>query len=1343
MRLHRLGTLLVVLVALDSGIRAQFTEPYSGATEPGVPFPLPQELASNGRLLSQGGSNALTFSWDGRLLMYADTGAVWGQPPAGAVAAGYVFAAFDPSKVKLENGRPNFAPTGQPPAIGAPFPRFAEVDVGTRPDSTGLNDYPTYDPNGFPSVPHYPYIAGTMGELGLQSYDVLSNNMYPAPTGELPSGAHGQNPYPSDANGNAAEFGAYRTYRAYVTFQDLPRFWNPHWHWNGTAWQGLWQGYTIPVGGGPGTFAFLGYYPPGQYPNGRSVDATHPAAEMKRNGIAQLEITTDPAANTVLRVAVLKKWKPFTLSTPGWTNQTAMAPYVGLGLPSTSTMYADNFEPILTHDGHLMVGKGSPYLVNGIGQTSRAVFYVNPTAFAETGWQGPYELTQLYSMRNTVLGPENLTIAERYPISRHPFKDYAGNVLTSADPFEGGYTWIDPDGRFLIYSTFRAGVADGLSAFNPNGYPETWLASDGGSGSNRAHASIVGSVTGWQMWRIDHEAENPNRHMFTAWDQQSRTTHLRVASLGFGPGFWNVLKGAEGLPLRDDGRLKLQLVNSNRLLYYELDLSPYQERDYGFYLPMTEMMVLLPPPSGFGPDFVRREVDVTRTPDLSGNAHVGIVEGGQLPCEYFGLPTYTNDAPGLYDSVTSPSLIASGWTASDCITVGSGPNTRYWARLADWKDGRDSNMDVNHTIDTSPFLGRGDVRDMDSDACWGRVGEAMFFRNATRVRVSNAGFPSELNPGTDGNARGLTASFWINPRQARTADTAVFQHNFTISLKQNGEIAATVGPLTISSGSRIAAVEQWTHVALTWRDTPTASSSDLTLFLNGTQVAKTTIARDSLLPSTADILVGCLTTCAVASSRAVLLLDEVALKNSALVGQDVVDLALGPVPTKTWDNANLPAGPYPFVDATDARVPTSSPYDAAIANLGADLFRDVQLSGSKDLSCASCHDPANAFVDGLEHPTGNIRNTQTIYNQRYQVEQLWDHRANDLEDQVGFPLASTTEMNKSMAAVLTYLSGDADYAARFHSAPFAVPGVSEPNFRQAIATYERAVTAGKAPADRYDSTDPSALTTKQKLGRALFFGKARCSGCHAGPNFTDGRLWTTGDFRADGFDNGAFGNHVSSPSSPTPSERTAGRARFLGAFKTPSLRELGRTDPYFHDGRASSLAEVIEFYDAGGVRTDPVHPGWPLLDDRHDIVAEEINRRLGLTDKEKLDLEDYLLALTTDGSSAVNDGPTGSNHVPTVTNVTASYDVSTGTVTVSAMARDRLDNPDMDSSMSWTLDVEWPGGTRYHWADASSITPVTWGYAVTVAKPGPSSGQVRVRAADHHGLWSGWTTVNY
>lgn len=1326
----RIGVVLGALVVSHSLSFAQPAVPFTGESEPGVPFPLPQATQLNGRPLEVGGPAALAVSWDGHLLMYWDVDSegqndLWVGAPTQTEPRGFVFATFDKSKVQEVNARPDFSN-----CFGTPFPRFADVKTSIDPANHPGNIYPDYS-GGADGYPLIGPVAGgskigSMGELGLLQAHVLGNLMYPVPAAELPTAAHGANPFPSSGSGTPEEGGSYLTYHIVVSLMDQPLF------WNGAFW--------APIGGGNGT-----RYEQGLYPNGYNLTS---GAGMERVGVARIRVTIDLPAGTVEDVAVLEKWEPFAVDYSGGPPATVTP---GLSVPTLTSMWLDGFEPTMTLDGHLIVIKGHRNLLEGQNNGgTRLNFLYNETPFGTTGWEGPWELHEMYLLRDTMVAGK--TLGERYPMARQPARDYDGSILGDANgdgvltwqesaevPFEGGYPWLSHDGRFVIYSVRSGGVGGG----HPFG-----LNNDGGGGNNRAQVSIFGSVTGWQMWRIDHAAVNPSRHFFTAWDQKSRTTRQRTASFGFGPGFWHLLRGAEGVPLRDDGKVRLSLVNTNRLLYYEVDLEAYQQRDYGFYLPMTEMLDLDP---GINSASTKRMVDITRTPDLSGNGNFAHVDGGRLPCEEFDLPTKINrGVPGLYQPVRQPEEIHPTWTQADTTPIVGG----YWARLADWVEGVDTNGDG--IPDTTPHAGRGLKRDMDSDDCWGRVGQAMFFADEAEVYVENDGTAPELNPGTavSGATDRFTVSLWVHPLQDRSGPTLLFSHNLRVELRpgssaggvQQGQIAVQVdgdgvgASAWLESSMSAAPNLEWTHVAASWAATG-SGTSELRLYLDGAEVSASPLALafDRLETSTSDIRIGCLNTCATTTDWSVLLLDEVALKNSTVTTQDLASMALIDLPQTIYNPGSLPSAPLPF-DNAEAPVPVSNPYDSDIARLGADLFHDVRLSANQTTSCASCHVPELAFTDGLTTSIGFggavlPRNAPSLYNQRFLVGgHFWDARAESLEDQSIQPIFDPLEMGLDWATLETYLEGDADYLAAFDQHMGTAGNIQQVHVRRALATYLRSLTAGDSAVDQYEQ-GTGGLSDSEKRGRALFFGRARCVGCHNGPNFTDDRLWTTGTFRSDGFDDGAF--------ETTAAEGTAGRAQFLGAFKTPSLRELTHTGPYFHDGSVATLAEVIEFYDRGGVRGDGL--GYALLDPVpnstnpvYHVKGEEINRPLELSTGDKQDLVAFLLALS---GTDIDAGPPGFDQPPTVS--ISSQPIGGGGPYTVELVVDVVDPDgiaDLDpTNMAWTLELDL-AGTGYDWSDGS-VTAITNGYRFSKSFTVLPVGTVRVRAADWHGLWSGWVEL--
>ena len=132
--------------------------------------------------------------------------------------------------------------------------------------------------------------------------------------------------------------------------------------------------------------------------------------------------------------------------------------------------------------------------------------------------------------------------------------------------------------------------------------------------------------------------------------------------------------------------------------------------------------------------------------------------------------------------------------------------------------------------------------------------------------------------------------------------------------------------------------------------------------------------------------------------------------------------------------------------------------------------------------------------------------------------------------------------------------------------------ISAGQLAAALASYVRSILSGNAPLDRYLNGDREALSEEARQGLNLFRGKANCSACHVGPNFTDERFHNTGVAWREGrlLDPGRFA--------------VTGKEADRGAFKTPTLREIARTAPYMHDGSLASLEDVIEYYDRGGNR---------------------------------------------------------------------------------------------------------------------------------------------------------------
>jgi cytochrome c peroxidase len=297
----------------------------------------------------------------------------------------------------------------------------------------------------------------------------------------------------------------------------------------------------------------------------------------------------------------------------------------------------------------------------------------------------------------------------------------------------------------------------------------------------------------------------------------------------------------------------------------------------------------------------------------------------------------------------------------------------------------------------------------------------------------------------------------------------------------------------------------------------------------------------------------------------------------------------------------LPLG----LQAGSAYIPDDNPITADKIALGRLLYFDKRLSKNMTVACATCHIPFHGFTDpartssGVEFKLGT-RNSPTVINRLFSKEQFWDGRAEDLEHQAHGPLTNPVEMAMgSEGDVVERVKDVRGYAPLFKKA-FGDEEVTLDRIGKAIATYERTVVAGDSPYDRYQAGDKDALGASAVRGMALFNGKANCVRCHAGFNFTDETYQDIGV----------------GMNKPTPD---AGRfevtkdAADRGKFKTPTLRNVTQTAPYMHDGSEATLAEVVDFYDRGGV----ANPN----------LSKEI-KPLRLTAQEKRDLIAFLESLT-------------------------------------------------------------------------------------------------------------------
>jgi cytochrome c peroxidase len=286
--------------------------------------------------------------------------------------------------------------------------------------------------------------------------------------------------------------------------------------------------------------------------------------------------------------------------------------------------------------------------------------------------------------------------------------------------------------------------------------------------------------------------------------------------------------------------------------------------------------------------------------------------------------------------------------------------------------------------------------------------------------------------------------------------------------------------------------------------------------------------------------------------------------------------------------------------------PTENPYSKAKDDLGRMLFFDPILSGSRSVSCSSCHNPSLSWSDGRKLANGTSRmqlHTPTLIDIAWVPVLGWDGKFKDLESVAFGPLLNPANMNNTESEIISRLSNIPGYVEAFHQAfPDATPNavVTRPAIEQAMATFERTVIAAPAPFDRWIEGNETAINASAKRGFVLFNGRAGCSNCHEGPTFSDFSFHDIGIADEDDIGRGRL--------FPTS-------VKLRHAFKVPTLRDVARRAPYMHDGSLPTLEAVVDAYDTGGInrpsRSELIHP-------------------LGLSTAEKRDLIVFLNTLTSD-----------------------------------------------------------------------------------------------------------------
>jgi len=329
-------------------------------------------------------------------------------------------------------------------------------------------------------------------------------------------------------------------------------------------------------------------------------------------------------------------------------------------------------------------------------------------------------------------------------------------------------------------------------------------------------------------------------------------------------------------------------------------------------------------------------------------------------------------------------------------------------------------------------------------------------------------------------------------------------------------------------------------------------------------------------------------------------------------------------------------------------VPANNPQTTEKIALGDRLYHDERFSADGKVSCSTCHAREKGFTDNLRVSKGfngltGTRNAPTVINAAYYTSQFWDGREPDLEGQSKQPPINPVEGGlKNHDPIIEVIRGDKNYTSAFKQV-FNVNAdeINMDHVSMAIASFERTIVAGDSAFDKYMyGGDKSALNEAQQRGLAVYLGKGRCVSCHVIEEtqalFTDNRFHNIGI----GF------KKIKGKESETAAQMLAAKrkgadvdktvltqenmselGRFavtenpteVGAFKTPTIRNIAVTAPYMHDGSLETLEEVVDFYNNGGrlKESDPVSG----------FLSGGI-KPLNLTDQEKKDLVEFMNALT-------------------------------------------------------------------------------------------------------------------
>lgn len=289
-------------------------------------------------------------------------------------------------------------------------------------------------------------------------------------------------------------------------------------------------------------------------------------------------------------------------------------------------------------------------------------------------------------------------------------------------------------------------------------------------------------------------------------------------------------------------------------------------------------------------------------------------------------------------------------------------------------------------------------------------------------------------------------------------------------------------------------------------------------------------------------------------------------------------------------------------------IPEDNPNTVEGIYLGGKLFNEPLLSADETQSCASCHFQSANFSDTNQFSTGingglGFRNASTLTNSGWSLSFNWDGSSTTLEEQAFEPVTNPNEMNNTWINVENILNANKDYQILFKEA-FNIDYIDSTHIVKAIAQFERSLVSSNSKFDKFYRGEIS-LSPSELNGYAIYNSeRGDCFHCHGTLLFTDNLFHNNAIESEEPFLDNGLGNVTNNPSDN-------------GKFKTPSLRNIEYSAPYMHDGRFTTLAQVLEHYNSGGHYTSTVDP-----------LMKKIGIGLQLTNQELSDLLAFLKTLS-------------------------------------------------------------------------------------------------------------------